>query len=419
MVIDGRFGFVITGDTDKMKANELAESAAATAGTVVGGVAAAGAGFLAADALDRLLATYDPSGSPPADKFTSSGTSAGTLANTLNISSAPGPLRIAAAVGMVAAPAIGAAVVEDDAARYGLEAVAVGAGVSLVKTLVNNLLMPLLAPKDTSVPSLQKSYIARLYPAEVSATINRHATPPMTSVSSAGSGALSDPSYPQLGAGDSSPYDDVEQALAHGLRGDSQYDDTGRALRRAAGLHGSSPYPDVSQTFMGADPATVAPPAPPPTTVAPPAAVAATADKIASTVAASLPGLSPAQAKNAADHVVAAPPQHVEAALQNALPHVDPAAIKEVAKRAHPHVARLHGQASTWMPGPPADVGPGPKSRQPSEEQCGCGSPADLFFLGDEDTSETPLFGIGDLVAEVQRRLDPAGRSNGKSNGAY
>lgn len=400
-----------------MNANELMEDAMETAGAVAGGVVSAGVGYVAADALDRLISTHNPSGStPPTDKFTSTGS--GTLANVLNQSSTvSAPLRAVAALAATAIPAAAATVVDDPMSKAALEGVAIGAGVSLLSKLWSNVVMPMLIGTDTSTPALQKSVVARLYPGPVAAHINMRASPPLQQNLSSAGGALSGGCYPQLGAGDESPYDDVEQALAHGLRGDSPYDTTSQAIRHAAGLRGSSPYPDVAQTFMGADPVSVAPPAPPPTTVAPPSVVAATAAKVADTVAASLPGLSPAQAKNAANHAVAVAPAHVETALATALPHVASAHIQELAKRVHPHVARLHGQP-TWQPGPPAGVGPGPHPSQPSESQCGCGSPSDFVFLGDQEDSE-PLFGgIGDLVAEIQRKLDPAGhRSNGKSNG--
>ena len=53
--------------------------------------------------------------------------------------------------------------------RSSLEGLAIGSGINLFKMLWNNFLMPMLVGKDTSDPALQKSYIARLYPAEVAA----------------------------------------------------------------------------------------------------------------------------------------------------------------------------------------------------------------------------------------------------------
>jgi hypothetical protein len=211
-----------------------------------------GLGFTLADGVDRLLATYNPAGTElPKDKFTSSG--AGTLANTLNIAASPSVLRIAAGVGMTAAPAIGSMYTRSPALRCSLEGAAIGAGVSLFKNLWANLLMPMLIGKDTSPAALQKSYIARLYPAEVAAHINKKQT--LTSVSSAGSGALSDAPAP---TGVGAPADVGPFALA----GDSPYPDAVQALRREAGLReqlpsmqnvwgtgGPSEYPSAAQAL--------------------------------------------------------------------------------------------------------------------------------------------------------------------------
>ena len=71
-------------------------------------VGTAGVGYVLADGLDRFLATYDPAETDPEkkpkDKFTSDG--AGTLANTLNVASPPGLMRIGAGVGITAVPAV-------------------------------------------------------------------------------------------------------------------------------------------------------------------------------------------------------------------------------------------------------------------------------------------------------------------------
>lgn len=189
-----------------------------------------GFGFVLADGLDRMLATYNPSdATKPKDKFTSDG--AGTLANTLNVSSLPGWKRVAAGVSVVAVPAVGSMFVKNPYGRGALEGLALGAGISAFKTFWNTVLMPMLVGKDTSVPALQKSYIARLYPTEVAAHLNKKQA--QTSVSSSGSGALS-------GAPDVGPF---------ALAGDSPYPDAGQALRSATGVHGDSPYPDAAQAL--------------------------------------------------------------------------------------------------------------------------------------------------------------------------
>jgi len=220
-----------------------------SAGQLALAVTSGGFGFLFADALDRFLATYNPSGTErPKDKFTSDG--AGTLANTLNIASRPGLVRIGAGVGVTAVPAIGSMFVRNPYAKASLEGMAIGAGINLVKSLWSNFLMPMLIGKDVSVPTLQKSYIARLYPAEVSAKINLDQK--MTSVSSSGSGALSGAQGRDVGPfalAAESPYPDAAQALRRetGVRGDSPYPSASQALR--AGVHGDSPYPDAAQAL--------------------------------------------------------------------------------------------------------------------------------------------------------------------------
>ncbi len=135
-------------------------------------VVSGGIGFLLADALDRFLATYDPSAAEkPQDKFTSDG--AGTLANTLNIAQSPDILRIAAGVGVTALPALASVYTSQRLLKSTLQGAAIGAGVNLFKTFWNNVVMgSWLKPKDTSTAALQKSFIARLYPAEVAAAIN-------------------------------------------------------------------------------------------------------------------------------------------------------------------------------------------------------------------------------------------------------
>ena len=203
----------------------------------------AGAGFLVADALDRFLATYNPSSTdaPPKDKFTSSG--AGTLANALNVASMPDWKRLAAGVGITAAPAVGAMFVRNSMVRSSLEGMAVGAGVNLLKTIWSNVVMPMLIGKDTSVPALQKSYIARLYPIETAASINKKAS--QLSVNSSGSGALSGAQdVGPFALGGDSPYPTADQVLRHGVSGDSPYPTAADVMR--TGVHGDSPYPTAA-----------------------------------------------------------------------------------------------------------------------------------------------------------------------------
>lgn len=201
-----------------------------------------GLGFFAADTIDRFIATYDPSATTalPTDKFTSSG--AGTLANTLNIAAMPNWKRAVAAVLVPAIPGIGSMYIKSPALKSAAEGFAIGAGVSALKLLVTNVLMPMLIGKDTTTPALQKSYIARLYPAEVAAHINMKAQ--QTAVSSGGSGALSDaPAVGVDGPPDVGPF---------ALAGDSQYPTAAQVLRSAAGVSGDSPYPTAAAVLRAA-----------------------------------------------------------------------------------------------------------------------------------------------------------------------
>ena len=209
-----------------------------------------GLGFTLADGLDRFLATYSPTAAErPKDKFTSDG--AGTMANVLNIASRPSWIRAGASVGMVAIPAVGSMYIRNRMAKTALEGVALGAGINAIKLLWDNVLMPLLIGKDTSTPALQKSYIARLYPAEVAAHINR------ATHEAGGSAAGMLSGQPDVGpfalAGDS-PYADAATALRHaaGVSGDSPYASAADALRRAAGVSGDSPYPNADQALRRA-----------------------------------------------------------------------------------------------------------------------------------------------------------------------
>jgi hypothetical protein len=191
---------------------------------IMGG--AGSVGFLLADGIDRLLATYNPlAAEKPKDKFTSDGN--GTLANTLNVASMPNLARAGASIGLIAVPAVASMYVKGPKSRAALQGWAFGSLVSGVKLLVANVLLPALIGKDTSTPAIQKSYIARLYPAETAASINRKAQ--QTSVSSANAaGALS-------GAGDVGPF---------ALAAESPYPNAAEALRSNAGVQGpGSDYP--------------------------------------------------------------------------------------------------------------------------------------------------------------------------------
>jgi len=217
-------------------------------GALATAILSGGVGFVAADGLDRFLATYNPAGTTaPKDKFTSSG--AGTQANVLNIGSRPGLIRAGASVGMVAVPAVGAMFAKrSPMVRASLEGLALGAGINAVKLLVNNVLLPMFIDKDTSAPALQKSVIARLYPAEVTASINRAAH----EAGSNAAGMLSGQKDvgPFALAGDS-PYPNADQALrrAAGVGGDSPYPSAADALRHGAGVGGDSPYPNADQAL--------------------------------------------------------------------------------------------------------------------------------------------------------------------------
>jgi hypothetical protein len=216
-------------------------------------VLSGGFGFLLADGLDRLLATYDPSatGDKPKDKFVSDG--AGTMANVLNIARMPGWARAGASIGMVAVPAVGAAYIRNRTAKTALEGLALGAGINALKLLVGNVLLPMLIGKDTSAPALQKSFIARLYPSEVAAKINMDAKKDAEGKTAPGpypaAGVLSgQPDVGPFALGGDSPYPDAAAALrrATGISGDSPYPSASDSIRRAAGVSGDSPYPDAA-----------------------------------------------------------------------------------------------------------------------------------------------------------------------------
>ena len=217
-----------------------------------------GLGFILSDGLDRLIATYDPTATEqPKDKFTSNGS--GTLGNALNVAAPPGWMRLAAGVGVTAAPAVGSMFVSNRYAKTSLQGFALGSGINLLKTIWGSFVMPMLVGKDTSDAALKKSYIARLYPAQVAAKISLAAqkgadgkTPGPYPAAGALSGAQADVGPFALG-GDS-PYPSAAQALRHetGVRGDSPYPNVDQALRAAGRLSGDSPYPDAAAALRKA-----------------------------------------------------------------------------------------------------------------------------------------------------------------------
>ncbi len=137
-----------------------------------------GIGFAIADFIDRYAATYNPSTAgttPPTNKFTAGSTtnSNGTLANTLNIASPPGLLRIGIGIGVTAVPAIGAYLVKNSMGRAALQGMMLGAGIKLFSTLWNAYVMGnLLAPAASDPATMQASLGARVYPAETVAKQN-------------------------------------------------------------------------------------------------------------------------------------------------------------------------------------------------------------------------------------------------------
>lgn len=304
--------------------------------TVLGG----GLGFVLADGLDRFLATYNPSSTDPkpTDKFTSDG--AGTLANTLNVAAMPNWQRLAAGAGVLAVPAIGAAYIDQPMVKCTLQGVAFGAGIKLFSTLWNNVLMPMLVGKDTSTPALQKSTIARLYPAEVAARINMTQTPPQTAVSSTGSGALS-------GAADVGPF---------ALSGESPYPDAAQALRRETGIHGSAAgnaLPTVQNTW--------------------------------GTGASAAGGILPTvqQAMGAGG-----------SAAGGTLPTAAQAMRRDYAGMSAPAGHGNPGQpglSADWQPGPPPGPGPGPQAEPHTDPACGCIGENNPFlgFIGDAEEKDT------------------------------
>jgi hypothetical protein len=144
---------------------------------------AGGLGFVAADFLDRYLATYDPSatGEMPKDKFTGGN---GTMANTLNvasfdITSTAGLIRLGAGIAATALPLVGAHFVKNDMGKAALHGAGIGAGIKVFSTLWNSYVMGGLL-KPAAGDDIKKSLGARLYPAEITASQNLANTPKPT-----------------------------------------------------------------------------------------------------------------------------------------------------------------------------------------------------------------------------------------------
>jgi len=360
---------------------------------IAAAVVAGGIGFVLADAVDRFLATYDPSSTAakPTDKFTSDG--AGTLANTLNVAATPNLYRVGAAVGFTVLPAVASVFVDNPFARSSLEGMAVGGGVSLFKLLWNNVVVPMLAPKDTSAAGLQKSVIARLYPAEIAASINLSQKPPQQAAQGVAFGALSQPppgSQPAPQAGVGAPPADVGPFA---LSGSSDYPDAAQALRRQAGVQGpGGNYPSMQNVWGTGDYPTAQQAM----------GVGDIVADMAKTVATTIPGAHPAAAAKAAGDA-ASKPHDIAGALMLVFPHVPAHLLMECARQLHPHVAKLNAvtapaavpaappvppaapgvtgvsQPPAYQPGPASTPGPGP---QPLDKECGCGVGDDNQFLG-------------------------------------
>ena len=331
---------------------------------------AIGAGTLAfvlADGVDRFLATYNPeAANPPKHKFTSDG--AGTLANTLNVASHPSWFRIGAGVGMAAAPAVLSVFTEHPMVRSSLEGAAVGASVKFLSMLWSNVLMPLFAPKDTSNDGLKKSFIARLYPAELAAHINEHAnTPPgptaLTGGTATGLSGQPDASAPGVGQ----PPADVGPFA---LSGPSYYPSAVEALRahaQAAGLNGGHEsnrletgiggyyYPSVQELWRQATEGDThrGYPSVQETLVRTTSAV----QSLAPAVQAAMPGIAPAQADQVAVTALTQP-NDIPGALQQVFPSMPEEHRREFGRRLHAHVhhhhRRMHGGGDGGgMPGIP------------------------------------------------------------------
>jgi len=349
-------------------------SMARTAGNMALEVGTAAAAFLAADAIDRFLAGYDPSAAnKPANKFTSDGV--GTLANALNVASAPDLWRYGSLGVLTFGPLIGSLFIKKAAIRSSVEGMGVGAGIKFAATLWSSVLMPLLIGKDTSTPALQKSWIARLYPAEVSAALNMKSGTAAVSSGGAASkaGTLSDGSE-QTGVGkDAGPF-----ALADRFGRHREWVTPSSWTPPA--IPGVPGYNDPGPTEMIVDDDDQ--PAPPVQSAWPPRwghwhrwglrGVGDAVQNMAHTIAAKT-GVHPAHAVNAAMHAVAEP-HDLTQALQRALPHLRRELLIECARHVHPHVVRMHAHAryprehEEWTGARAAEGLPAPEHDAPESE---------------------------------------------------
>ena len=334
--------------------------------------------YIVANGFDRWLATYNPETDPaklPKHKFTSDG--AGTLANTLNISSHPSWLRIGAGLGMAALPAVGSIFVEHPMLRSSLEGAAVGASVQFIQMIWSNVVVPLLAPKDTSNDGLKKSFIARLYPTEIAAAINMKAqTPPGPSALTGGTATgLSGAEAPAAGVGqpDVGPF---------ALQGPSYYPSAVEALRahaQAAGLNGGHEsnrletgigyYPTVQELWRqasGGDTASGFRPSVQDILTRTTTAV----QSLAPAVQAAMPAATPAQAEQVSVAALTQP-NDIPSAIQQVFPTMPEEHRQEFGRRLHPHVHhhahRMRGGGDMVPPPPPFEPGMPGASPPPGE----------------------------------------------------
>jgi len=345
--------------------------------------------YIVANGFDRWLATYNPTADPtklPKHKFTSDG--AGTLANTLNIASHPSWLRIGAGIGVAAAPAIASIFVEHPLLRSSLEGAAVGASVQFIQMLWSNVLVPLFAPKDTSNDGLKKSFIARLYPAEIAAHINEKAqTLALTGGTATGlSGAQpSDaPATAGVGAADVGPF---------ALQGPSYYPsavESLRALAQSAGVNGGHEsnrletgiggyyYPSVQELWRAASGGDAYHGRPSVQDILTRTTTAV--QSLAPAVQAAMPGATPAQAEQVAVTALVQP-NDIPGAIQQVFPSMPDEHRHEFGRRLQPHVHHAHQHHIT--PGAPmAPFDPGMPGAPPP--------PGEMF---------------GGLTEEVRRRF--------------
>jgi hypothetical protein len=372
-----------------------------TMGELAVGVVSAGIGFVIADGLDRFLATYNPAETDPEkmpkDKFTSDG--AGTLANTLNVASPPGLVRMGASVGLTAVPAVASMYVGKGFVKTGLQGLALGSGIKLFSTLWNNVLMPMLKGKDTSAAALQKSYIARLYPAEVAASINRETK--QTAVSSAGgAGALSG-AQPQAGVAQPAPQAGVAQPPDVGpfaLAANEAYPTAAQALRDSSGVSaGATPgdnFPTVQNVWgTGQD--------------FPTASQAMTDETgiIGEALGQVLPADMMKKAMTSLSRGLKSKGVTLKCVQTGGALREDQSGVSDAGvAEGNPgqpglsqptDVAPSGTRREAWEPGPPPLPGPGP---QPSQDDpaCACMGDGEQFatFLGDELPDE-PLFSTG------------------------